>query len=65
MTAGVTPGHEAGRATAHGVLAAAHPGPAAAVTVLAAVVVTGTGRRPFSAAVAIALVDATLLVVAR
>ena len=32
MTAGVTPGHEAGRATAHGVLAAAHPGPAAAVT---------------------------------
>ena len=39
MTAGVTPGHEAGRATAHGVLAAAHPGPAAAVTVLAALLV--------------------------
>jgi hypothetical protein len=32
---------------------------------LAAVVVVGTGRAPFAAAVAIALVDAVLLVVAR
>ncbi len=38
---------------------------AVVVLVLAAVVVTGRGRRPFVAAVAIALVDAALLVVAR
>lgn len=38
---------------------------AVVVLVLAAVVVTGHGRRPFVAAVAIALVDAVLLVVAR
>ncbi len=35
------------------------------VLVLAAIVVTGSGRRPFVASVAIALVDAALLVVAR
>lgn len=38
---------------------------AVAVLALAVVVVTGDGRRPFVAAVAIALVDAALLVVAR
>ncbi len=38
---------------------------AAVVLVLAVVVVAGRGRRPFVAAVGIALVDATLLVVAR
>lgn len=38
---------------------------AASVLVLAAVVVTATGRRPFVAAIGIALVDAAMLVVAR
>lgn len=45
-------------------LAAALPA-AAVVAVLAAVVVEATGRRPFAAAIAIALVDAAMLVVAR
>ena len=40
-------------------------GASVVVLALAAVVVTGTGRRPFAAAVGIALVDAALLVVAR
>lgn len=40
-------------------------GAGVAVTALAVVVVVGSGRRPFAAAIAIALVDATLLVVSR
>ena len=50
-----------GAAPAPGVLALV----AVLVLVLAAVVVAGHGRRPFVAAIAIALLDATLLVVAR
>jgi 4-hydroxybenzoate polyprenyltransferase len=52
-------------------LVGAAPGPvvtivtALVVLALAAVVVTGAGRRPFVAAIGIALVDAALLVVAR
>ena len=56
MTAGVTPDHEAGRATAHGVLAAAHPGPAAAVTVLAVLLAVAQGLDAGTTALLVAAV---------